>query len=230
MVASPYHLATILNDYEFDPPEKETIDITYRVFLWMAFAGLTEKDAIKVTAKDVDLANFQIHFEGNDYELYKECKTDFEKACTLTEFMYYHPHYGVRPRKRVEGDTIMRGFLSSEIQPTTIRALINKRFDPMKYLTEEQRKQKGIDEDLREAKLSYKRIYLSGIFYREYERERIGLPVNFSTVVAKEMKQREKERGKSYTTTPTRTYVTIANKLEREYLTDYEKWKCAFTF
>lgn len=218
MVSSPAHLKTILDkrpvkigdetvECGFDTPDKETIDITYRVFLWMAFAGLEDKDAIRVTAENVDLKKLRINFEGHIYTIYKESKEDFEKACKLTDFLYEHPNYVTR-RDRVEGDTIMRGFRSSPVDLLTIRPIINKRLYSGKTPTKE--------------KISYRRIYLSGIFYRAYEREQMGLPVDFSDVVAREM------QGKEYSQTKTRTLTTIANTFEREFLADYEKWKCAF--
>lgn len=218
MVASPLHLKSILdkkevhNDKEtlicgFDLPEQETVDITYRVFLWMAFAGLDDKDAIRVTADHVDLKKLRINFEGHSYEIYKEGREDFEKACKLLDFLYIHPNYTTR-RDRAEGNIIMRGFRSPNVDLLTIRPIINKRLCSGKTPTKE--------------KISYRRIYLSGIFYRAYERERAGLPVDFSDVIAREMQDRQ------YTVTKTRTLTTIANALEREYLADYEKWKCAF--
>lgn len=218
MVASPLHLKSILDRCEFDTPNKETVDVTYRVFLWMAFAGLDDKDAIRVTTNDVDLQNLRINFEGHSYEIYKECREDFEKACCLTDFLYEHPNYSIR-RDRAEGNIIMRGFRSPTVDLKTLRPLINK-----KLTTDADGG--GETKTRQKSKLSYKRIYLSGIFYRAYERERAGIPVDFSDVVALEMQR--KEKVKQYTTSKTRTLSVIANMIEREYLADYEKWKCAF--
>lgn len=215
MVASPLHLQSKLDDY-FEPTEKETIDIVYRVFLWMAFAGLDDVDAIRVSSDNVDLKNLVINFEGQTYELYKECKDDFEKACKLTDFFYEHnePYYSMR-RDRAEGKIIMRGIRSPSVDLKTIRPVINKKFS----VKDKEKEQK--------TKLSYNRIYLSGIFYRAYERERAGLPVEFSKVIECEIKR--KQKTKKYVTSKTRTITTISNRIEREYLADYERWKCAFT-
>lgn len=213
MVASPLHLRSRLDEF-FESPEKETVDVIYRVFLWMAFAGLADKDAIRVAASDVDLENLRINFEGHSYEIYKECKDDFEKACRLTDFFYEHqqPHYTTR-RDRADGNLIMRGIRSPSVDLKTIRPIINKRFN-------------SEDDDRQKGRISYRRIYLSGIFYREYERERAGFEVDFSTVIAEDIAR--KEKSKKYTVTKTRTISTIANTMEREYLADYDKWKCAF--
>lgn len=221
MVASPLHLQFKLNEI-FRLTEEETIDIVYRVFLWMAFAGLEDSDAIRVTSDDVDLQNLRINFEGHSYEIYKESREDFEKACNLTDFFYEHPCYTVR-RERAEGNLIMRGFRSSSLNLQTLRPMVTRKINDGKGKPgDTQTRQEGKKQ--KKDVISYKRIYLSGIFYRAYECERAGLSLNFSVVVANEMQRKNKE----YTLSKTRTLNTIANKIEREYKTDYEKWKCAF--
>lgn len=216
MVASPLHLKAKLDEY-FEPVDEETIDVTYRVFLWMAFAGLDDKDAIRVTKDCVDLKNLRINFDGHSYEIYKECIEDFKKACNLTDFLYKHPNYTTR-RDRAEGNLIMRGIRTPTVDLKTIRPIINKKFGADDTEETSGGRQK--------SRISFKRIFLSGIFYRAYERERAGLPVDFSEFVA--MSIEKKEKTKKYTVTKTRTLTTIANTIEREYLADYEKWKCAF--
>lgn len=223
MVASPLHLKTIL-DSHFRPSDTETVDITYRVFLWMAFAGLSDREAIRVSSGDVDLENLRINFEGRSYEIYKECRLDFEKACNLKYFNYEHPDYETIQRDRVEGDLIMRGIRSHVIEIKTIRPVINKKL--RKHIWENGQDKNKSKNDSQEDKLSYKRIYLSGIFYRAYEQEMAGLPVRFSEAVAIEM-QRKESQGR-YTLSKTRTLTTIANAIEREYISDYARWKCAF--
>ncbi|MDO4562207.1 MAG: hypothetical protein Q4C12_00075 [Clostridia bacterium] len=218
MVASPLHLKSKLDEF-FEPTEKETVDVIYRVFLWMAFAGLDDKDAIRVSIDDVDLDDLHINFEGHSYEIYKECRDEFEKACSLTDFQYEHqvPYYVTR-RERASGRLLMRGIRSPSVDLKTLRPIINKKFAV---------NDKDENETLRQkSRISYKRIYLSGIFYRAYEQERAGLPVDFSEVIAAEIAR--KEKTKKYTVTKTRTLTTISHKIEKEYLADYEKWKCAF--
>lgn len=238
MVASPKHLLKILDEY-FDEAVEETVDITYRVFLWMAFSGLEDTDAIRVTSNCVDLQNLRIEFEGHAYQLYKEAIDDFTKACSLTAFQYYHPNYSIR-RPRADGNVVMRGFRSPTVDLKTIRPVINKRFASDEAKVSDKDKVRTADDKVRgedkssqtkrrkrqKSHMSYGRICLSGIFYRAYEREKMGFPVDFSWAVAKTMKKKEETKG--YTLTKTRTITTIANQLEREYFTDYEKWKCAF--
>lgn len=219
MVASPLHLKLKLDEF-FDETGKETVDITYRVFLWMAFAGLEDQDAIRVTRDCVDLEHLCIYFEGHKYEIYKDAIDDFEKACSLTSFQYNHPNYTIR-RDRAEGNNIMRGFRSPTVDLKTIRPIINKRF-----AAKDAKNDSKENKDRQTSRISYRRIYLSGVFYREYEQERAGFPVDFSAFVAESVAR--KEKTKKYTVTKTRTLNTITNTLEREYFADYEKWKCAF--
>lgn len=218
MVSSPLQLKMKLDHY-FEKVEENTIDITYRIFLWMAFAGLEDNDAVRVTSDCVDLENLRINFEGHSYELYKECREDFKKACELTDFVYIHPLY-VSRKERAEGNVIMRGIRSSTVNIKTVRPIINKKIAAK---DEKERIKEDIEvKDRQKSYMSYNRIYLSGIFYRAFEMERAGIPVDFSDIVAKKIQNKE------YKTSSTRTITSISNQYERELRADYEKWKCAF--
>lgn len=220
MVASPLDLKIRL-DYAFDVPEKETVDIVYRVFLWTAFAGMEDVDAIRLTANNIDLPKLRINFEGHSYELYKECILDFEKACNLIEFYYEHsePDY-VMWRNRAESDLILRGIRTPEVKLERLRAAVRQK------LVSAPQPDDGDNDYRKQSKLAYNRVYLSGLFYRMYERERAGIQPNFSAIVAQDMAKRR--AIEEYTLTKTRTLTTIANTMERNYLLDYQKWKCAF--
>lgn len=225
MVSSPAHLKEIMkkvnagwNDKDgipvkkgFDDPEAETVDVIYRVFLWMGFSGLYDDEAIKVKVSDVDLDNLCINYGGKIYKIYQEAKLDFEKACNLKRFNYFHKNY-TTVRERKDGDLLMRSMRSEVPDLMVIRPMINRKLNP----------KKDGDKSKLKYKLSYNKIYLSGAFYRMFERERMGAKVEFSELVAKDMNDSD------YTLSSTRTLNTIANKLEREYIADYERWKCAF--
>ncbi len=218
MVSSPLHLKERLDEY-FDSPDDNTIDITYRVFLWMAFAGLKDVDAIRVEAKNVDLDNLLIHFEGHDYELYKEAKEDFNKACNLLSFTYTHAGklYYKQSRSRADGDNIMRGFRTSQPELLTLRPVINKALSQTKL---ERESKQNIDKN--KARISYHKLRLSGVFYRQRKLEIDGYKVDFSALVAQEMQE------KQYSFSRTRTPCVVANFLAKNYMNDYITWKCAF--
>ena len=73
-------------------------------------------------------------------------------------------------------------------------------------------------------KLSYSRIWISGLFYRMYERERAGLPVDFSEAASRFMEGRtyKLESGRN-------TLESYQRRVAREYLLDYEYWKSTFS-
>lgn len=234
MVSSPAHLSKLMLKCEveigtddkdnkiivergFDKPELETVDVTYRVFLWMAFMGLYDREAIDVRVSDVDLDNLVLVYKGKNYKIYQEAKLDFEKACKLTDFCYIHPNYTTR-RNRADGDLLMRGIKSSEVVMSTLRPIINRKLNPQP---------KGKTIKLKD-KLSYRKIYLSGAFYRMFELERMGEEVDFSKLVAKDVLMKKETDRPDYTISATRTLNVITNKMERDYMTDYERWKCAF--
>lgn len=203
MVASPMHLQKKL-DKVFYPESLESIDCIYRAYLWMAFAGLEDEDALEVEIADVDLNDLVIRHNNKIYQLYHEAKTTFEQACNLTEFRHKHENYeSDLMMPRFPGTKLMRG-IQSNIKRATVCGIITKRTTR------------------NNVSISYKKIYYSGIFYRMYELERMGEEVSFSDYVADLMQRKE------YTFNKNRTYNKVANKLMREMKDDYDRWKFAF--
>lgn len=212
MVSSPLHLQKCLNEI-FDPEQEGTIDNIYRCYYWMAYAGLKEEDTVLVTASDIDFSEQCIRFKGATYPLYRESLLAFHKAAELTEFMHRHPNY-TKPvmRPRVEGDSIMRG-IRSNTKLLTIRATLSRR---MKEAEESGKT---------EVKLSYFRVWISGLFYRVYEQERAGIPANFSEAAS------EKMAGKTYRIEGVNKRIKVShiqNRKEHDYMEDYQRWKLAF--
>lgn len=234
MVSSPKDLKTRLDEC-FGKAEFETVDLTYKVFLWLAFLGLSDREAIEVTSDCVDFEKMVLRYDGVDYELYRECVEDFRKVCELTSFWYHHPKYTLR-RDRAEGNIILRGFRTPTVSLDVLRPMVTRKIaeysaqkeenDSVAKLSKEQLKEMGISR--RYTYMSYNKIHLSGVFYRMFEDERCGVPVNFSEYVGKYMDDRLKQGKKDYSYSDTRTCTTVANRLEKELQTDYERWKCTF--
>lgn len=287
MVGSPKHLKDVLDNpiYGFDPPEKHTIDITYRVFLWMAFAGLKEIDALKVTKNDVDLSRLEIHLDGRTFEIYKECKEDFELACNLESFSVFRSGYEMN-MPRAAGDLILRGITNEQVSLQTIRSVVNMALSGHRYLQKickqeapRKRNRKPSEQELkivdmidnqhmqqsevarslnvsrqcvhnayhrykrresREADeqpeveikantYSYTRLYLSGVYYRAYEKERIDkLTPSFDEEAKYDIAKWEEQHGRKYKTSSSRSEQSIVNNKCRERLKDYQQWKKAF--
>lgn len=211
-VASPLHLQMYL-DCLFEPEVEKTTDNILRCYYWLAYAGVPEEDILKIKCKDVDFENMLVYYgEYRVAPIYREAIPAFKNCVNLTEFVYKNPAYNDDIyRKRVEGDTLIRGIRHI---PTikSIRTLLS-RYSKAKILSGETNLQ-----------LSYYRAWLSGVFYRVYEKERAGVPPNFTELALMQMNRTESKSEKSKSVQGVRR-----RQLERDYLEDYERWKLAFS-
>lgn len=208
MVASPLHLQQYL-DAVFPSISEETFELTLRCFVWLAYFGIPEAEALTVTNTQIDFDNLEIHLGHKDIKLYPEALPTFRKAVQLTDFAYYHPNYGTIRRNRADGDIVTRGFRSKP-QVMAFRAMLSSRFA------------EAVKAEKTDMQLSYQRIKLSGLFYRTYELERAGFGVDFSEAALEkilnspkqsDVKERLQERKK---------------RSENNFMSDYLRWKLAF--
>ncbi len=209
MVTGPVHLQKTLNQI-FEPEEDGTVDNLYRCFYWMGFAGMDEDEAVKVQSAEVDFQNQRILHEGESYPLYREAIPAFQMAACLPTIVYRHPNYKDVVKDRTPGDLLLRGFKGD------VRVLGLRRALSLKNAV-------AVEEGRTDMHMSYQRVEMSGLFYRTYENERAGLPVDFS-----EQADRQVAKGKAeglYSTTRDRT---VKMKFERQYMEDYRRWKLAF--
>lgn len=220
-VANPLHLQRYL-DVLFEPESEETVDCIYRCFYWLAYGGMKESDAINVLVSDVDFVNMVVRYDGNEYPIYREAIKSFRNCVELERFRYKHPNYSadkVVYKDRAEGNKLIRGMTAN--QPVaTLRVEMSRRQN-------NEFKRKGIpttDPSL-DLKLSYYRVGLSGLFYREYELERAGVPVDFMDAAAKFME------GKTYNLKKSRNLPGAKQRqLAAEYQEDYYRWKSVYFF
>jgi hypothetical protein len=239
MVANPFHLQVYF-DKVFHAENEETLDNIYRCFLWMAFAGIGDEEAMKVEVKDVDLTELGIVYEGVSYPLYKEAIPAFKNAMTLTSFFYKHPNYAdniVVRKDRAAGDTLIRG-VRLKVKPgedpkeslSTIKSQLSRKLtEASRDVTDTNKK------DVQQVKrtdqtLSYQRIALSGLFYRTYEAERAGIEPKFIGVAEEQMERKVKKTQKEYTLNNEADSLVIRrNRKARDYMEDYQRWKLAFS-
>lgn len=209
-VASPFHLQIYL-DSICEPESEETTDNIYRCFYWLAYGGVAEEDILNIKCSDVDLTSMVVHYKGTEVPIYREALPAFKNCSKLTQFIYKHPNYDkLVYRDRAYGDTLVRG----------IRGLPS-----LKAMRVElsRRSKAKMDEGKTDLKLSYFRVWISGLFYRMYERERAGIPVDFSAAATQFME------GKTYKLDSGRnTLEAKKRQLTRDYREDYERWKLAF--
>lgn len=210
MVASPLHLQRYL-DQVFDSESEETIDNIYRCYYWMAYGGIREEDTLSISMSDVDMEQMLIHYHNTSVPIYREAIPAFKNALQLNSFVYLHPNYAKSIRRdRVSGNELMRG-VRATTKTMTIRSTFSSRSSD------------AIKAGKTEQQLSFHRISLSGLFYRIYERERAGVPVDFSDAAVRFME------GKKYFFGGREKLVHRQNKIERDYMEDYQRWKLAFS-
>lgn len=210
MVSSPLHLQRYL-DSICEPESENTVDNIYRCFYWLAYGGVDEKDILDIKCSDIDLINMSVHYKNTEIPIYRESLPAFKNCMYLTQFAYHHPNYSnTICRDRAGGDTLVRG-IRNVPSVTAMRVELSRRAKAK------------VDEGKTDLRLSYFRVRMSGLFYRMYERERAGIPVDFSGTAAQFME------GKTYKLESGRnTPESKKHQLARDYLEDYERWKLAF--
>lgn len=210
MVSSPLHLQMYLDKVFVDESE-ETIDNIYRCYFWMAFGGISEEDTLFIKNSDVDLEQMLIRYNNTSAPIYREALPAFKNAMQLQSFVYLHPNYSESIRRdRVAGEELMRG-IKAVTKTMTIRSSLSRR------------SAEAIKAGRTEQQLSFYRVWLSGLFYRIYERERAGVPVDFSEAAVSFME------GKTYVLCGREKIKHKQNRIERDYMEDYQRWKLAFS-
>lgn len=209
MVSSPLHLQQYL-DAVFKKEEKQMLDNLYRCYYWMAYGGVRDQDILSVKVSDVDFNKMCIRYRDTSVPIYREALPAFHNAVELKGFLYEHPNYDPIWRDRAPGDTLIRGYHAI----TQIKYLRSN----MSHLSAD-----AIQRGKTDLHLSFNRVWMSGLFYRMYERERAGLTVDF-TGVAEELMS-----GKDYVIKGRTTIEHRQKQRGRDIMEDYQRWKLAFS-
>jgi len=218
-VANPKQLQDHLNAV-LDPEEKKTIQNTYRAFFWMAFAGIIEEYAYKITDKDVDLRNGIITYEDNAWIIYKEGFRSIEfctKSKTFTVFRGNYKEDGRVVFRMSEpdndgGEYILRG----------LRSMPNKKGKSM-VLGFSKLQTQAINNGTTDLILSYPNVWKSGIFYATYQSEIKGITPNFDLFA---LMSADRGRRKLDTIEANHSPERI-NHIAEELRRDYVRWKLA---
>lgn len=211
-VWSPAGLQAYL-DSIFDEERLETTDSIYRCCYWLAYSGVKEEDILKLKCSDVDLRNLVITFDGKEYVIYREAIHTFRNCVELESFLYRHPKYKEDIRiDRADGGMLLRG-IKGEMSIKSMRMALARK------------SKKCIDEGRTNLKLSYGRIWLSGLFYRTRLDEEAGKPVNFLEVARDAVESEYHSRG--MTNVPESNMRAAQLRVSRDYLDDYRRWKLA---
>lgn len=210
MVSGPAQLQKCLDVY-YDKEDLLTVDNVFRCYVWFAFLGIDNRDVTSITKDNIDLDRMIIMIGNNVYEIYEEAVPCIRNCITQPVFMYHHPLYeeDYVPRNRVPGKEVLRG----------IKALLTEQ-----QLSEVLSRRGGKLKDKPVPRISYKSVFMSGIFYRQYMLERsvayvgeMSVDINTFYDILSTMRYRD-------------CLSEQANKMEAWVLYhNYIKWKLAFS-
>ena len=203
---NPRHLQKYL-DFVCEPESEETTDNNIRTFFWLAYSGMPSDDILHVESGDVDFRHMIVRFKDREYPIYIEALPAMRNCVELTQFVYKHAHYkNDTVIDRVPGNILIRGIRGLP-NTNSIRAIVSR--------CGKKARDGGLDMDL-----NYYGVWLSGVFYRMYEMEQGGAPVDFTSVVM------DRRDGKPLNLSSGRnTQGAKIRYMEKEYRIDYERWK-----
>ena len=205
-VANPIHLQVYLDEV-FRPESEQTVDNTWRCFYWLAFGGATEEEAFNTTVDDVRLEEMVVRYNnGKEILIYREAVPAFINCMRLKSFTLYNPAHNnplKNSRDRAEGNILLRN-ATPTIDVKGFRVSLSKK------------SKRALDDKRTKLKLSHYRVWLSGSFYRLYEKERAGFPEKY-------IRAEFRKLGKAWQSEAKNDPKTIS-----DYRKDYDCWKRIF--
>ena len=217
-VANPEHLQKYL-DCVFEPECNLSSSNIWRCYFWLAYSGMSETDALLVKDKEVDLFNMVVKHNSREYPIYEEGIEAFKNCVEMKELVCIRNDDIVYTKSRGIGDILLR--TRGEFRtPESLRIKVSTYTRDPRFKSKEEMIKYGLD-----IRLSYKRALMSGMFYRMYEAEKIGIPPDTNSIAAdlfdmnpKNNVVSEKDRRKRI--------ATMANYYKR----DYEIWKSIYAY
>lgn len=159
-VYNPRHLDLELRKL-FGSPDGGSYDVLYHAFFWLAYSGLTRKEAFQLKASDVNLVNGIVSMKGRTFPIYRESIPSLVTAAEATSFDVLRgssPRPCPEPREYGDG-TLLRGF-KGPVDETVFSMQVVRRLSAVS--------------DKSDFRPNYKNCRLSGIFYRARELELAG--------------------------------------------------------
>ena len=200
-VTSPAHLQKYL-DSVFSPEDDDTIDVVYRTYFWLAYAGIVLDDIFKITEKDVSFEDMTIKYGGVDYPIYREGLKAIRKCITLDHInVYNHSRTTPSVLNRFDSNILMRGGRCLLTKDTT-KTMVNRK--------QRDAKQEGKTS----ISMGFFKVWISGLFYRMYMDELAGIKPDFLPLVKKIDSAKENKNE----------YPDI-NRRAKLYHEDYLTWK-----
>ena len=171
VVGDPSQLQIHLNAI-FPDEDELSVHNTYRAFAWLSFMGFPENEALAIKCDEVDLDAMVVKHAGEEpLTIYPEALQCMKVCKELKIFKYTHPSYKVITidRKREGGDLLLRGFISG-VEQSPHYKLNNVLSRAQTTAARTGRITK---------RLNYFSIWQSGIFYRAFQNEKMGIQPDF---------------------------------------------------
>ena len=203
-VTSPTHLQKYLDDV-FAPEEYKTVDNLFRTYFWLAYAGISHNDVVKIRKQDFDFSEMVVRYNGKVYPIYRDGIKAIRYCVELDYMQSDHPNSNnLRIIKRIQSDFIMRG-RRSVFTIQTLRERTSRK------------QREALNNNKTNMKLSYFKVWISGLFYRAYIDEISGIKPDFLPFIT------EINQAKG-----TKNRVCDIRKQARFYYKDYLSWKDSF--
>lgn len=193
-------------DALFSPEEDAGTDVLLRAYCWLCYMGLSDDDIDDLRTSDVDLGEMTIFVDGEKYDIYREAFRTL-KICVERDILKYnHSKYSTLIR-RIDGDRVIRG-VKSDRKAVTLKSDISTA------------NKQALETGKTKLNLTPRSIKMSGIFSRQYEKERMGQPIDFSWLVLLEWPEDSEQFD--------RQKRKASYRKERNYQDEYYRWKIIF--
>lgn len=217
MVSGPEDLQNFLDQF-FESPTNGSHGDVFRGFLWLAFMGFKQSNAVDLKTTNVDFVRGAI-LNGNKWiRMYKESYPVFENLVKLKSFKVYNSSY-----KHVQYYTFDR-----DNNDLLLRLKKGDKFDAL-YLRNELSKIEGTarKKGLISRNISFEKVALSGIFYRKYQDE---LTVKSYGILSYEPDFTDEvlEAKSDVVYKSKYSYNSSICSAKEAYKSDYKNWKEAF--
>lgn len=200
LVSSPKQLDSYLT-MVFGTEIRPNDDSIRRCFAWLAYIGIPIGEATLVKRSDVHFDDMEIVYNENTYKIYYEALKTLRVVANADSMERIRGSYtDVVPR--APGNLLLRG-ISVATSPEVRYQHLSRKLS--------MREMEAIKAGKTDKNMSYTDIYRSGIFYRMYEDEIAGFPVDFTILP-----------GLFGLRTTKRNHILF--KI-RKYKEDYEAWK-----
>jgi hypothetical protein len=212
MVSNPKHMQRCM-DAMFKPVSDETVDCIYRGYLWLAYMGLSEREAVNVKICEIDFTSMAIKTHNKEFEIYREAIPVLKVLTSATHFKQAAPHSKNPILVERQSDFLLASQNGLQVAEN-FRTVVSRK------------SASAIKAGLITTRLNRYSVWLSGIFYRMHELELAGFPVDFRKLV-EDLADERVPRGYKLDS-GRQSQKSKLRSIAATYRNDYNRWKLAF--